>query len=258
MNIYIMVDIEGISGIYTREQTKKDGLYFEEGRDYITAEVNACAEACLEAGVERVYVRDAHNNGSFIRWERLSPAVDRIVKGGAGYLVRFADLSDCDGVILLGYHAMAGVAEAVISHTMDLDNHYYVNGVEFGEIAIDAALATEQYGKPILMVSGDDKACAEAERFLPWVTTCPVKRGLDFDKAVLLSPARAHALIREKTIEAIGRLGEARLFPLTAPVTVEQTVPESPRRRGVGSTLTEALLNRKRIEEPINQKGEPQ
>ena len=33
---------------FSREQTKKDGLYFDEGRDYMTAEVNACAEACLE------------------------------------------------------------------------------------------------------------------------------------------------------------------------------------------------------------------
>ena len=248
MNIYIMVDIEGISGIYTREQTKKDGLYFTEGRDYITAEVNACAEACKEAGAERVYVRDAHNNGSFIRWEELSPAVDQIVKGGAGYRVRFTGLDDCDGVILLGYHAMAGTPEAVIAHTMDLDNHYYVNGVEFGEIAIDAALATEQYGKPIIMVSGDDKACAEARHFLPWVTTCEVKRGLDFDKAVLLAPARARALLREKTIEAVKRLAEAKLFPLTTPVTVEQTIPERPRYRGEGKTLTDALLARKAIE----------
>ena len=248
MNIYIMVDIEGISGIYTREQTKKDGLYFEEGRDYITAEVNACAEACKEAGAERVYVRDAHNNGSFIRWEDLSPAVDKIVKGGAGYRVRFTGLDDCDGVILLGYHAMAGTPEAVIAHTMDLDNHYYVNGVEFGEIAIDAALSTEQYGKPIIMVAGDDKTCAEAKHFLPNVTTCEVKRGLDFDKAVLLSPTRARALLREKTIEAIKNIKNTTLYPLTSPVTVEQTIPEKPRRRGVGDTLTDALLARKDIE----------
>ena len=248
MNIYIMVDIEGISGIHTREQTRKDGLYFDEGRDYMTAEVNACAEACREAGAERVYVRDAHNNGSFIRWEALSPAVDAIVKGGAGYRVRFTGLDECDGVILLGYHAMAGTPEAVIAHTMDLDNHYYVNGVEFGESAIDAALSTEQYGKPIIMVSGDDKACAEARHFLPNVITCPVKRGLDFDKAVLLSPAKARALLREKTIEAIENLKNATLFPLSSPVTVEQTIPERPRRRGEGKTLTDALLSRKDIE----------
>lgn len=247
MNIYIMVDIEGISGIYTREQTKKDGLYFDEGRDYMTAEVNACAEACKAAGADKVYVRDAHNNGSFIRWEKLSPAVDAIVKGGAGYLVRFTGLGDCDGVILLGYHAMTGTKEAVIAHTMDLDNRYIVGGTEFGEIAIDAALSTEQYQKPIIMVSGDDKACAEAKRFLPWATTCEVKRGLDFDKAFLLAPEQAYARVKEKTIEAIENLKNARLFPLPSPITVEQSIPDRPRRIGTGATLTEALLNRREV-----------
>ena len=247
MNIYIMVDIEGISGIHTREQTRKDGLYFDEGRDYMTAEVNACAEACKAAGIEKVYVRDAHNNGTFLRWENLSPAVDSIVKGGAGYLVRFTGLDDCDGVILLGYHAMTGTRGAIIAHTMDLENRYTVNGVEFGEIAIDAALTTEQYKKPILMVSGDDKACAEAKRFLPWVTTCEVKRGLAFDKGVLLAPGVAHALVREKTKEAIENLKNAKLFPLPSPITVEVTVPDKPRRVGTGATFTEALLNRKEV-----------
>ena len=247
MNIYIMVDIEGISGIYTREQTKKDGLYFEEGRDLITAEVNACAAACKEAGAERVYVRDAHNNGSFIRWDQLSEDVDYVVKGGAGYRVRFAGLDDCDGVILLGYHAMTGTQEAIISHTMDLDHRYFLNGVEIGEIAFDAALTTEQYAKPIIMVSGDDKACAEAKHFLPWVTTCEVKRGLDWDKGLLLSPAKAYALMRERTIEAIGRLAEARLYPIDHPVTVRQITPGGV-YVGEADTMTEALFARKAVE----------
>lgn len=250
MNIYIMVDIEGISGIYTREQTKKEGVYFAEGRDYITAEVNACAEACKEAGAKHVYVRDAHNNGSFIRWEQLSPAVDYVVKGGAGYNVRFAGGEDCDGMILLGYHAMTGTEDAIISHTMDLENRYFLNGVEIGEIAFDAALSTEQCRLPVIMVSGDDKACAEAKRFLPWVTTCTVKQGLGWEKGLLLSPERAYALVREKTIEAIGRLGEAQLYPITTPVTVEQIIPEKPLRVGKGATMTEALYNRRFVEAP--------
>ncbi len=248
MNIYIMVDMEGISGIHTREQTKKDGLFYEEGRDYLTADVNACAEACKAAGVENVYVRDAHNMGYFIRWGELSPAVDYIVKGGAGYLVRYEGVDDCDGVILLGYHAMTGTPGGVITHTMDLDHHYYVNGVEYGEIAIDAALAAE-HQKPIIMVSGDDKACAEAKRFLPWVTTCEVKRGLDFDKALLLGPEKAYARIREKTIEAINNLKACKVYEQTKPVTVVCTAPEQKPRLGEGEDLTHALLARKVVEE---------
>ena len=250
MNIYIMVDIEGISGICTREQTRRDGIYFEEGRDYLTAEVNACAEACKEAGAERVFVRDAHNNGTFIRWEKLSPAVDVIVKGGADCPLRYAGLEECDGVILLGYHAMTGTKQAVIAHTMDIENRYVVNGNEYGEIAMDAALAAEEQQKPVIMVTGDDKTCIEAKRFLPWAVTCEVKRGLDFDKALLLAPAQAHALIREKTIEAVKNIKNAKLFPPpTAPVTMHVTSPTRALRIGLGNTLSEAFINRKEVTE---------
>ena len=243
MNIYIMVDIEGISGIYTREQTRKDGLYSEEGRDYLTADVNTCAEACKEAGVEAVYVRDAHDDGSYIRWGELSPAVDHIVKGNAAYRVRYAGIDDCDAVILLGYHAMSGTEGAILAHTMDGGHHYYVNGVEYGEIGIDAALCQ----KPVIMVSGDDKACAEAKRFLPWVTTCEMKRALDFEKGVLLSPARARARLREKTIEAIGNSAAAKVFTAPSPVSLLHTgrTPEDPVRVGEGKTLYDALTNQK-------------
>ena len=246
MNIYIMVDMEGISGIHTREQTKVDGLFYQDGRDYLTRDVNACAEACKEAGVERVYVRDAHNNGTFIRWEGLSPAVDFIVKGGAGYLVRYEGVDDCDGVILLGYHAMTGTEEAIICHTMDLENRYTVNGTDVGEITIDAMLAAE-HNKPIIMVSGDDKACAEAKRFMPWVTTCEVKKGLAFDKGMLLAPSKAYEMIREKTIEAINDLKNKKVYECPPTVTVTQTIPDRPMRVGVGANLKEALLARKEV-----------
>ena len=247
MNIYIMVDMEGISGIHTREQTKVDGLFYDAGRDYLTRDVNACAEACKAAGVEKVYVCDAHNNGTFIRWDGLCPAVDYIVKGGTGLPVRYAGVDDCDGVILLGYHAMTGTEEAIICHTMDLDNVYKVNGEEVGEITIDAIFAAE-HKKPIIMVSGDDKACAEAKRFMPWVTTCEVKRGLGWDKGLLLAPDKAYTTIREKTIEAINDLQNKQVYPLAESYELVHTAPQRPMRIGTGVTFTEAFLGQKPVE----------
>ena len=243
MNVYIMVDSEGISGLYDRQQNAPGRLYAQDSRNFMTREVNICAEACKAAGVETVYVRDAHDDGSYIRWEELSPAVDYIVKGGAAYRVRHAEIENCDAVILLGYHAMTGTEGAILAHTMDSGNHYYVNGVEYGEIAIDAALC----GKPVILVTGDDKACAEAKRFLPWVTVCEVKRGLDFEKGVLLSPARAEALLREKTAEAIRNAAEAKVFTAPSPTTLLHTGPSCDDRVGEGENLYEALTHQKYV-----------
>ena len=249
MNVYIMVDSEGVSGLYDRQQNAPGRLYSEDSRNFMTRDVNICAEACKEAGVETVYVRDAHDDGSYIRWEELSPAVDYIVKGGAAYRVRHAGIENCDAVILLGYHAMTGTEGALLAHTMDSGNHYYVNGVEYGEIAIDAALCQ----KPVILVTGDDYACAEARRFLPWVTTCEVKCGLDFEKGVLLSPARAEAILREKTIEAIKNAASAKVFPAPSPASLLHTYPSGDERVGEGATLYEALTNQRLVKKETAQ-----
>ena len=249
MNVYIMVDSEGVSGLYDRQQNAPGRLYSKDSRNFMTRDVNICAEACKEAGAELVYVRDAHDDGSYVHWEELSPAVDYIVKGGAAYRVRHAEIENCDAVILLGYHAMTGTPEALLSHTMDGGNHYYVNGVEYGEIAIDAALC----GKPVILVTGDDKACAEAKHFLPWVTTCEVKQGLDFEKGVLLSPARARALLREKTIEAIQNAASAKVFTAPSPATLLHTAPTGNDRVGEGETLYDALTHQRYVTKEVAQ-----
>ena len=51
MNVYLMVDIEGISGIYAREQVLPEEPRFQEGRRLMTADINACMRGLKEAGV---------------------------------------------------------------------------------------------------------------------------------------------------------------------------------------------------------------
>ena len=64
MNLYLMVDAEGISGIYSREQVMESGSRRAESRAYMTADINACVEACKEAGAEKVYVRDCQGGAN--------------------------------------------------------------------------------------------------------------------------------------------------------------------------------------------------
>ena len=84
MNVYIMADLEGISGLYCREQMTPDARRFSEARQYMTREVNLCAKACKEAGAEKVYVRDAHGGSYTLIWDQLSSDVDAAVCGITG------------------------------------------------------------------------------------------------------------------------------------------------------------------------------
>ena len=229
MTILVMVDMEGISGIFLREQVNADdGCYYNEGRQYVTWEVNACVDGCFAGGADEVIVRDAHMYGKNFLWDQLDPRAQYIV--GQTDDVRLPGIEAYNGVILLGYHAMAGTRHAILEHTMSSKSWQTltVNGKKMGEIGMDAAYAGE-YGVPVIMVSGDDKCCAEARELMPHVITAEVKQAYSLYGAKLLSKDAAHALIREKTAEAVRRCEEMTPFTVSHPVTARLEMTERSR-----------------------------
>lgn len=207
-NIYIMVDLEGISGIYCSEQvsTTLNSPRYNEGRELMVNEINVCVEACKEAGAKKIFVRDCHGGGSNVIWSRLSNSADYYIIGNTGQ-DRFPGLDQCDGVILLGYHAMAGSRGGILEHTMSSAGvqNYWINGNRAGEVAVDAGIVGDR-GKPVIMVSGDDMVCSEARDLLPEVVTAEVKKGITWKGGMLLPPQKAYDVIRAKTKEAIEKL----------------------------------------------------
>jgi D-amino peptidase len=194
MKIFVMVDLEGISGIYSSSQVMSDGAHYGEGRLYATLDTNACVEGCFAGGASKVVVYDAHLGSSNLLWEKLDPRGEYIM--GKPYAQRMPGIGSFDGLILLGYHAMAGTRLGLLEHTMSSRSwqNFWMNGRKTGEIGMDAAMAGDS-GVPTIMVSGDDKACREARSFLPGVVTAQVKVGLAVESARMLSAERAHHLI---------------------------------------------------------------
>ena len=220
MNIYIMTDTEGISGIFSSDQILEGGSRYMEGRSLLTEEINACVHACKEAGADKVYVRDGHGGANMILQERLTDEADYYICGRAGDNI-YAGLEDCDAVILLGYHAMAGVEGAVLEHTYMSKRvqNYWLDGEKIGEIGMNA-VGVGIYGKPIILVTGDDKACDEAKNIIPWAETAEVKKGLTWGGAMLMPVKKAHKLIAEKTKEAIANFGKMQTLKVPTPFTL--------------------------------------
>jgi D-amino peptidase len=227
MNIYIMVDIEGISGICDREQVvASSSVRYNEGRELMVQDINACVEACKESGVDKIYVRDCHGSGANVVWSKLSNQADFYIIGYTGQN-RFPGLDDCDGVILLGYHAMAGTLGGILEHTMSSTavQNYWINDQRSGETAIDAGIAGD-YSKPVIMVSGDDKVCQEAKLLLPSVVTAEVKKGITWKGGILLPPQKAYEVIKAKTKEAISKWKEQSPLIYEKPIRLRVELTE--------------------------------
>ena len=204
MNVLIEVDMEGISGVINPEQVKLNGARYEETRKYMAWDANACIEGCFRGGATHVTVWDAHGRGFNIPWDLVDGRVD-LRQGGNGALGRMHDIGKYDALILLGFHAMAGTRAAVLEHTMSTETwqNFWINGRKAGEIAIDAGIAGDA-GVPVIMVSGDDKTCAEARDWIKGVHTAQVKTGYSSFGGKLLSKAAAHQLLTD-TAEAACR-----------------------------------------------------
>lgn len=219
MKIFVMVDMEGISGICQSDQVLPGNGKYEEARRYLTWDVNACIDGCFSGGADEVVVRDAHGSGHNLIWPELDPRA-RYIQGGSG-AHRMPDLESCDGLMLLGYHAMAGTPQAILEHTMSSKSwqNFWINGKKSGEIAIDAGMAGDS-GVPTIMVSGDDKACREARRFIKGVVAVEVKRGLSVQGGILLSKEVAHQRLKLGAARAVEKCGAIEPYRVKRPVAL--------------------------------------
>ena len=220
MKVYIFADMEGVSGISAYEFVDIQTARYAQGCRYLTADVNACIRGCFAGGAEQVLVRDGHWNGRNILWDELDPRVELIQ--GNGVQPRMPGLDECDALILLGYHAMIGTQQALLHHTFTTEfQHIWLNGRPIGEFGLDAGVAADR-GIPTILVTGDDKACAEALDWAPQVVTCQVKTGLAPEAARLLPMETAHRLIEEKAAEAVQKYREIPPLAIERPLTLRK------------------------------------
>jgi len=214
IRIYINTDMEGVTGIDSYEMIQRDGSRFEECRKLLMGDVNAAVEGAFAGGADEVWVLDGHSNGkSFIPGTLDKRAIQdpRELKGWwAGMNETF------DGTFFVGAHAMAGTLNAFLDHTMNSTawHHYRVNGKRYGEMGIWGTIAGH-FGIPVLMVSGDEAACAEAKAFFGTIETAAVKKAVGRNKAECLPPDEARARIREAARKAVSLIGKAK--PLVPP-----------------------------------------
>lgn len=227
MKIYIMTDMEGISGINSPEQLMSDRSKYAEGRAMLTREINTVARFLKEEGVDEVIVQDGHGSGMNVLWDKLSENVDMCITGYMRDRYYREGIKDADGVILLGYHAMAGTADALLEHTMSSKRiqNVWLNGEKAGETAIDAGILGDM-GIPVIMVSGDDKLCDEAGKLLPWAERACVKWGMGVATVAMLPSHKSDEVLKKAVHNALSRLDEMKPLVIAKPAKCKMELVE--------------------------------
>ncbi|SBU89003.1 D-amino peptidase [Streptomyces sp. Ncost-T6T-1] len=222
MKALISVDMEGISGIVHSSETNPERYDYQRGRELMTAEANAVIAGVLDAEpTADVLVADAHGTFRNLLPEQLDRRA-RLVRGKPRGLNMLAGLDEeTDAALFVGYHVRAGEGPGVLAHTMNgeiLDVR--VAGRSLGEIGLNAAMAGH-LGVPVVLLSGDDAACAEVTELVPAAVTVPVKEALGMAAAVTLHPEEARDRLRRAAADAVTRRTEIPPLSLTGPLDVE-------------------------------------
>lgn len=222
MNVFVSVDIEGITGVVHGEMMMPFGREYDRGRRLMTADTNAAIDGLVQAGAEYILVNDGHGSMRNLLIEELHPAACLVTGSGDA-----KDLCQLEGVetdafdlaVFVGYHAQARTPKAIHPHTIAgaVVGELRINGRPHGETGLNAAVLAS-LGIPTTMVTGDAATVAEAEAVLgPGIETVVVKTATGRNAAI----CRPLSATRPEITAAATRAGELR-------GTVKPYLPNAP------------------------------
>jgi D-amino peptidase len=224
MKILIAADMEGITGVTNWDQVDPNHAEYPRFRRLMTGDVNAAVRGACGAGVEEILVVDGHDRGTNILLEELDP-VAHLICGDYTPLAMVQGIDQgIDGVIFVGYHARAGSRNAILDHTWSSRRvaNLYLNDTLVGEYGLNGAVAGH-FNAPVIMLTGDQTACAQATELLGRIETVVVKTALSRMAAECLPPQISEERIQKAAGQAVKRLqaGDApKPFVVTTPVHV--------------------------------------
>jgi D-amino peptidase len=164
--VVILADMEGISGVPNSDEAvtpaEETGgtrtAIYSRSCSAMTRDVQMVIAGVRAAGAAEIIVADTHWHDTNLSDEDFDVPVVR------GSQAAINAMYGADAVMMIGWHAKAGTANACLPHTYTSRiARLAIDGSEVGEIGMLAKLASSQ-GAAVLMVSGDLAAAIEANR----------------------------------------------------------------------------------------------
>lgn len=220
MKLFMQTDMEGVAGVQDIDNwCLTESKYYEQGKKFLTLEVNAAIEGFIEGGFTEIVINDAHGCGA-IDIELFNPKAKLLrswpCEFGPYTHWPFGIDDSYDALAFVGQHAKAGTEYSHLTHS---NNHHYIdiriNNISIGEYG-QMVLCAGEKGVPVIFASGEKALCDEALSLTPWVETVSVKQGTiagdgnDLDcqsymqfhlGAIHENPQKAGMLIRDKALK---------------------------------------------------------
>ena len=219
LNVFLLTDVEGISGIDSIDVMERGTPVYESTRIRLCEEINLAVKAALEAGASRVYYLDGHAGGGNVIEEKIHPAA---IKCSLADWQRLLKEGELDCMIELGAHARAGTVGGFLDHTLSSKSIFSitVNGVEMSELSLHAIFAAK-HGVPTVAVTGDETACKQAKEYIPEIFTGAVKVASRRNCATTYE--NASEIVSATIKKALADYRSVPLFRVPLPLCVTQT-----------------------------------
>lgn len=221
--IYIVTDMEGISGVFKWQQCKtKDSPLYDKASEYFMGDLSAVVRGLKEGGATEIVVLDGHGYQNVVP-HLMEPGVKYITGTPRPGPALYGLDETFDGMVQLGAHSMYGTPGGVLNHTQSSSRKFkfWYNGVETGEIGM-AALAAGYFEVPTIMVSGDLAACKEAHKFFgDDVVAVAVKEGISTEAAILYPFEETRQVLYEGAKRAMLSIDKCNPYKIETPFTVK-------------------------------------
>jgi D-amino peptidase len=223
--VFISIDMEGIAGIAHLRQVWRGSDDFPAARKLMTEEANAAVAGAFDGGATSVVVNDSHGDMENLLPEDMDPRAELILGSPKVLSMMQGFGPEFDVALFIGYHAAAGTQAAVLDHTYSGRLMYDVRlgGDQTTEAELNAAFAGT-YGVPVGLITGDDKACAQAAKRLAGIRTVVVKEGYGRNVARSIHPSAAREAIRKGAAEAVASRADLRPYRPEPPFVLEADV----------------------------------
>jgi D-amino peptidase len=204
--------MEGATGVTWPDDCEPGNPAWQRCRTMFTSDVNAAIAGFFDGGATSVLVNEAHATMRNLLLEELDPRAEMLTG-------RHKDLSmvegiqhpEVSGVAFVGYHTGAGT-DGVLAHTYLANS---ITDVRVDEVPASEgylnALVAEEFGVPVVLVTGDDLACRDAASYAPAAVTAAVKDCVSRYAAVCRPPAVTFELIRAAAKQAAALCVRAEL-----------------------------------------------